>query len=256
MFEGFFSGGKYRVWDGRHLSASIEWAKAVKYPYGEERAWQCEWSPNEKSIFLRYYGHAERDSYAAAHTTVINPYTCAPQFEWGAGAGPAAWLDDSRLAYRDDDEGLGGPVSLTVAQPRTATTNAWLPHIENWTLNAHKDTIWALTEAGQLLMTSSQHRAWHLIASHITSHKTGTGDYAPMLTLSPRGDMLAVWNMWGGRNLSLISTDPTHPWQQSWQTVQNKIKVLGWAKGQTLPLLEVRHADDPIRGSLATDAVK
>lgn len=237
MFEGFLGNGLYKVWNGRRLTKGIEWRKAVEYPFGEERAWQCEWSPDEKLILFRFYGHAQRDSYSAGHTAVLNPRTGRRRFNWGAEAGPARWVDKSRLIFEGDDEGLGLTSGLMVAKPVSHQANNWLKNALAWTLSPQRDAIWALTTEGHLCRTPTRKRQWRIIRRHAVSSKA-LRFMSPSLSLSPRGDTAALCHAFGGSNLTLLSTSPQRPWTISWKAPTGKIKMLGWASGKSLPLLE------------------
>lgn len=243
MFEGSSGNGLYRVWNGRQITKGIEWRKAVEYPQGEERAWQCEWSPDEKLILFRFYGHAERDSYSSGHTAVINPRTGHRRFDWGAEAGPARWLDKSRLIFEGDDEGLGLTSGLMVAKPVAHQSNNWLKNAVAWTLSPQRDAIWALTTEGHLCRTSTKRRHWQVIRRNAVSAKA-LRFMSPSLFLSPRGDLVAVCHAFGGNNISLVSTSSHRPWTISWRAPVGKAKILGWPSGKSLPLLELQRTDE------------
>ncbi len=240
MFEGFLGNGLYRVWNGRQITRGIEWGKAVEYPQGEERAWQCEWSPDEKLMLFRFYGHAERDSYSSGHTVVINPQTGRRRFDWGAEAGPAHWLDKSRLIFDGDDEGLGVTSGLTVAKPVAHQSNNWLKNAVTWTLSPQRDAVWALTTEGHLCRTTTKRRHWRIIRRNAVSTKVSRS-MSPSLSLSPRGDMVGFCHAFGGSNISLVSTSPQRPWIISWRAPVGKVKILGWASEKSLPLLELQR---------------
>jgi len=237
MFEGHLGNGLYRVWNGRRLTKGIEWRKAVNYPAGEERAWQCEWSPDERLILFRFYGHAERSSDSSGHTVVVNPRTSRPRFNWGTEAGPARWLDNSRLIFEGDDEGLGLNSGLIVAKPVVHQSNTWLKNAVAWTLSAQRNAIWALTTEGHLCRTPVQKRRWQIIRRKAVS-STALQFMSPSLLVSPRGDMAAFCHLYGGSNVSIISTSRKRPWTISWRAPVGKVKLLGWASGKSLPLLE------------------
>ena len=243
MFEGSSGSGLYRVWNGRRLTRGIEWSKAVGFPQGEGRAWQCEWSPDEKLILFRFYGHAERDRYSSGHTVVINPRTARPRFDWGAEASPAHWLDTSRLIFKGDDQGLGSPSELTVARPVAAQSNNWLKNAVAWTLSPKRDILWVLTTEGHLCRTSTREKQWQIIRRKAVSLKT-LQFMSPSLSLSPRGDVIAFCHMLGGSSISLVSTSPKRPWAINWRVPKGKVKVLGWAPGKSLPLLELERSDE------------
>lgn len=247
LFEGFLGNGLYRVWDGRRLTRGIKWREAVGYPYGEERAWQCEWSPDEKTLLFRFYGHAQRESYQSGHTAVVSPRTGRRRFRWGTEAGPARWLDNSRLIFMDDDalwSGTTAPTGLAVTKPKTRESNIWLENAAAWALAPQGDgkgnAIWAITTDGHLRRTSTKRKHWQIIRRNALPVQ-----YMPStLSVSPRGDMVAFGNMFGGKNISLVSTSPRRPWTISWRAPVGKVRVLGWAQGQTLPLLELQQSDD------------
>jgi hypothetical protein len=240
MFEGFLGNGLYRVWNGKRLAKGVEWRKTVGYPYGEERAWQCEWSPNEKLILFRFYGHAQRDSYSPGHTVVIDPRTGRRRFDWGAEAGPARWLDQSRLIFEADDCERNLPRGLTVAKPVAHQSHKWLKNSVTWALSSRRDAIWALTSEGHLLRTQAKKRQWQVIRCNAISTQA-LRLMSPSMSLSPRGDMVAFCDMFGGTNVSIVSTSPKRPWTLSWKVPLGKVKVLGWPLGKSLPLLELQH---------------
>jgi hypothetical protein len=242
MFESFLGNGLYRVWHGKRLSKGIEWRKAVGFPQGEERAWQCEWSPDEKLLLFRFYGHAERDRNSSGHTVVINPRTARPRFDWGAEAGPAQWLDNSRLIFNADEEGLGLFSGPMVAKPVAHQSNPWLKNAVAWTLSPRRDTIWALTTKGHLCRSSTRRKQWQIVRRNAVSAKA-LRRMSPSLSLSPRGDMVAFCHTFGGKDISLVSTSPKRPWAISWQAPAGKVEMLGWAAGKSLPLLELQRND-------------
>lgn len=243
MFEGFLGNGLYRVWDGRRLTKGVEWRKAVDYPAGEERAWQCEWSPDEKLLLFRFYGHAQRDSYSSGHTVVVNPRTGRRRFDWGEEARPAHWLDKSRLIFEGDDDGLDLTSGLTVAKPVAHQSNNWLKNAVAWTLSPQRDAIWALTTEGHLYRTPAKRRDWQIIRRNAVSSKA-LRFMSPSMSLSPRGDMVAFCHTFGGSNISVVSTSPKRPWTISWRAPVGKVKMLGWASGKSLPLLELQRKEE------------
>lgn len=202
MFDGFLGTSLYRVWNGRRLSRGIVWREAVGFPQGEERAWQCEWSPDEKSLFLRFYGHAERDSTSAGHLVVLNPRTARPRYRWGAEAQPARWLDNRRLIFGHDDSGLPYPEPLTVVQPSTYRHSAWLPAVVAWALSPARDVLWALQSNGDVRRRSTRARrnvhsgGWQTLY-RLKSSVDRRAEWPTIrqqiaaLCISPRGDMVA-----------------------------------------------------------------
>ncbi len=240
----FEDGGEpFHIWDGKRLSRGRNWIKSTDYPYpGDVRIWQAEWSPDESSILLRFYGHAERTSEAAGHTFVLSPRSGRALYKWGAETRPAAWIGSSRLAYLSDDDGLGGPGDLVVAQPRSHSRNAWLRDVVAWTISADRNVLWALKSNGDLLRTPSRLKSWQVVKR---LGRRAVSSYVPALTASPRGGLLALSNP-SGRGLTLISAR-AQPWAVAWAAPYGTVRVLGWAPERSLPLVELSLQDAPVR---------
>lgn len=241
MFDAF---GGFRVWDGRHLRKKADWDKTSGAPsYAAIRAWQAEWSPDEKAIAFRFYGEADRESDSAGHTIIIDPNTGRMKYQWGTEACWVHWLDSHRLAYRADDEGIGNrlPVSLTVDRPaiRHARDIAWLKGVIDWTLTPRRDALWAVTDAGDVSRTPTAGRHWKRLLHLGTATKSGDNGSSPYrISVSPQDDHAAVWT---GDALTLISA--TAAPARHWRLGRGQFTVLGWPRGKALPLLAVARSD-------------
>jgi len=233
--------GPGRIWDGRRLSPAREWVASTGYPYpGEALVWQAGWSPDERLILLRFYGHAERNISSAGHMALLDARSGRP-IHWGAEAGPAAWLDSKRLIYKADDDGLEGAVALTVAKPRAHIANPWLPDVLAWTLSADRKVIWALQQNGDLRRSPSTAPRWELVRRKVFKLDAQWGFY-PMISASPRGDMVAITNDRGGSGITLVGSSARRAWASTWRAPSGTVQLLGWARGHTLPLLEWQSA--------------
>jgi hypothetical protein len=234
--------GNFRVWDGKHLRKKADWAKASGAPYyAAERAWQCEWSPDEKAIAFRFYGEAERQSESAGHTIIIDPNTGRMKYQWGAEACWVHWMDSHRLAYRADDDGLGYrfPVSLIVDPPaiRHARDLVWLKGVIDWTLTPRRDALWAVTEAGDVSRTPTAGRHWKRLLHIGTATKIGDNGNSPYrILVSPQGDQAVVWT---GETLTLVSAAGRPA--RRWNLGRGVFTILGWPRGKSLPLLALQR---------------
>ncbi|MDQ2686616.1 MAG: hypothetical protein M3Y28_01985, partial [Armatimonadota bacterium] len=238
MFDAF---GDFRVWDGKRLRKMKDWAETSGAPhYAAERAWQCEWSPDEKAIAFRFYGEAERQSDSAGHTMIVDSETGRQKYRWGAEACWVHWLDSRRLAFRADDEGLGGrfPVPLVVAQPgvRQARDSVWQKDLVDWALAPRHDALWAVTNAGDVSRTPTAGKHWKRLL-HGTRTKASHTVLSPFrLLMSPQGDQAAVWTE---DTLTLISASGAPA--RRWRLGRGQFTVLGWPRGKALPLLAVQR---------------
>lgn len=236
--------GILQVWNGRNLTKPMPWRIATGFPYrGEERSWQCEWSPDEKSLLFRFYGHAERDSISSGHTNILNPRTGRPRYKWGTEAGPAHWLDNSRIIFAASEFGSGGATGPVVENPASGHSQKWMRVSYAHTLSARRDVVWAIDDKGDLYRSPTKKRQWTLIRRRVLRVRPNYYP-RPMLTLSPRGDMIAMYDAWDGKSLSIVSTSKKKPWAVSWRPPSGTIKVIGWAAGGALPLLEWQQRSD------------
>lgn len=234
-FDGDWGGGTFQVWNGKHITHQSNWIRDFGVP--EARAWQCEWRPDGKALLFRFYGHAERDSESAGHTLVLDPKTGKDKYpSWGAEAGPAHWLDNARLAYPDNNEGLGS-APLTVDSPQTRKRRVWRQKVIQWALVPGRNVLWALTDTGDLSQTSTQKRLWKQVA-HVTPAWDGE---SVRLLLAPQGKYAAVAT---GPRVTLVSaaTGAKRHWLV--RVPDDNYDVLGWLKGQTLPLLAVHPSQN------------
>lgn len=226
----FSDGGDFWVWDGTRVRRKANWLKMTGIPsYASERPWQCEWSPDGKSILFRYYGDSGRDSNATGHLTIVDPGT--GRFKWGAEAGPAHWLDDTQIAYRTSEVDTGGfePEPLQVAQPAANKERLWRADIMAWSLTDRRDAVWIVTGKGDVWWTSLAKPHWRRVG-HSDRHNQ---DDTLRLFLSPDGTQAALTT---GDAVELFRLDgPVRQWRHPGSDIQ----VLGWAAGRTLPLLTV-----------------
>lgn len=236
--------GDFRVWDGKQLRKKADWAKTSGGPYyTAERAWQCEWSPDEKAIAFRFYGEAERQSDAAGHTMIVAPETGRQKYRWGTEACWVHWLDSRLLVFRADDEGLGGrfPVPLVVAEPavRQARDSVWQKDVVDWALTPRRDALWAVTDAGDVYRTPTAGRHWKRLLHIGTATKIADNGSSPYrILVSPQGNQAAVWT---GAALTLVSAS-VRP-ARRWKLGHGVFTVLGWPRGKALPLLAVQRTD-------------
>lgn len=235
--------GDFRVWDGKRLRKKADWADVSGAPpYAAERAWQCEWSPDEKAIAFRFYGEAERQSDSAGHTMIVDPEMGRRKYQWGAEAAWAHWLDSRRLAFRADDEGLGWrfPVPFVVAQPgvRQAKDPVWQGDVVDWALTSRRDWLWVVTHTGDVSRTPTAGQHWKRLR-HGTRTKASHTISSPFrLLISPQGDQAAVWTE---ETLTLVSVSGRPAGR--WKLRRGVFTVLGWPRGKALPLLAVQHTD-------------
>lgn len=238
-FDGDWEGGSFQVWNGKRIIHRSNWINDLQLPgYASPwRAWQCEWRPDGKALLFRFYGHAERDSESAGHTLVLDPKTGKNKFvDWGAEAGPAHWLDNARLAYPDNNEGLGS-APLTVDVPEKRKHQAWRPKVIQWALAPGKNVLWALTDSGDLSRTSTQKALWKQIA-HVLPARDGEPIH---LLLAPQGRYAAVAT---GPRVTLVSaaTGAERHWLV--HVPYDNYFVLGWIAGRSLPLVAVQPSQN------------
>ena len=236
----FSGGGYFRVWDGTRLRRKADWAKASGAPsYATERAWQCEWSPNEKALLLRFYGQAERNSDAVGHMMVVDPDTGRDKFDWGAEAEPAHWLDDSHVAFRSLDESYGSlPATLQVARPSAHRERTWRASVVDWALTDRRDAVWIVTGEGDVWRTAPSRPRWRRVG-HSEAARRHIQQVGPVgLSLSPDGNQAVLVI---GSAVELISSEGWPVGQ--WREAGSDINVLGWAAGRNLPLLAVGGAN-------------
>ena len=243
-----FSGsGDFWVWDGTHVRRKANWLQETGIPLSEdERPWQCEWSPNGKSILLRFYGNTVRDDTDTGHLTFVNPGT--GRFKWGMAAGPAHWLDNDRIAFRAEGDYIGGPmpVTLRVAQRTGGKERSWRAGVAAWALTARRDAVWIVAGEGDVwrtpLVKPRWRRMWH---SEDARSRIPQADTVGLF-LSPDGSRAALMTV-SAITVSTIEIfhqgDPVRQWRPLDSDVED-IQVLGWAAGRTLPVLVVRHKDD------------
>ena len=242
-------GAPFYIWNGKRLSRGKNWITSTGYPYaGDVRIWQAEWSPDERAILLRFYGHAERGAENAGHTFVLSPRTGRAMYDWADEARPASWLDAKRLIYLADDGGLGGAGDLIVARPssrpKTQRHQVWLKDAVAWTLAPRRNTIWALRDSGDLMRSPVSAPQWKRTRR---LPKSVFGEYETTLTASPHGNMIAVSHGSQGRKLTMISTG-ARPWIATWATPGGTFEILGWEPGRSLPLLAWNwNPDKPAR---------
>ena len=147
------------------------------------------------------------------------------------------------MIFDGDDEGTGFTNGLMVAKPVAHQSNNWLKNAVAWTLSPQRDALWALTNEGDLCRTSTQKRHWQIVRRNAVSSNALRFMY-PSLHLSPRGDMVAFCHMFGGRSISIVSTSRQRPWTISWRAPVGTVKILGWASGKALPLLELKRNEE------------
>jgi dipeptidyl aminopeptidase/acylaminoacyl peptidase len=233
--------GALEIWDGERITQTLRWPQelALASKDGPWRAWQCEFSPDGKSVLFRYQKHWKSERPAAGYLVVLDPATGRRRFPWTAEGGPARWLDDSRIAFRDNDDGIAfSPVPLVVAEPEKKERQAWQAQVVAWTLSPRRETLWAVTPRGELAQSSSRGKNWKPVARGVTS-----ADYQGglNLTLSPGGETVAVWNgeveAPRQRLLALVNTESGKI--RRCALPGEGFAVLGWPASQPLPMLAV-----------------
>ena len=241
-----FGNNRLRFWNGRKLSRGFDWGRVLQFPdwYRDEVSPSAlTWSTDERALALRFYGHAERMPGSAQHTAVFTFRGRHLRWLWSGETGELKWLDSSRLMFKGDDEGLGGPVDLEVADVRARgkrrRSRVWLSQVVAWTLSARRDFVCALRANGDLLRSSTRRKRWQLLRRGIKQDK-GESGFAPVMQVSPRADMVALWNPEGGRGIALFSTSSRRPWTISWRAPRTGASVVGWRQGQSLPLIEMQ----------------
>lgn len=237
--------GSYRLkfWDGGRQRRGANWADLLKFPdwyRSEATPTTLEWSTDGRALMLQFYGHAERMPDSAQHSVVFSVEKGRVRHIWGDETKETHWLDGRRLMYGGDDEGMGGPTDLVVAEPRTHKRRVWKRDVLTWALSPRRDFVCALTSKGDLIRTPTGRPQWEFLRRKVIPRPT-SGESAPALQISPRGEMVALWN--GGRMLRFYSTSGRRPWMISWKTPASSVGVVGWAKGQTLPIVKIHSGE-------------
>jgi hypothetical protein len=253
--EGQEGNGLLQVWDGQRVTQTVRWPQelALDPKDGPWRAWQCEWNPGGTQVLFRYQKHWKSDRSAAGFLVVLDPATGRRRLPWTAEGGPARWLDDTRVAFRGNDDGIAfNPVPLVVAEPGANGRQAWQPQVLAWALSPKRDTLWAVTPSGELAQTPAQARSWKPVARGVIPPDYQGGLH---LTLSPAGDTVAVWNgeVEAPRQRLLRLVDTASGKVRRARLPAAGFVVLGWPQGQSQPLLAVyeeredawRVADSP-----------
>ena len=251
-FEGEMLGtGEMQVIAANRVAHRAAWPEGLGLPgmIGPWRAWDCEWSPDERSLLFRFYGQAERDPYMPGHLKVLDPRTARERYRWGAEAIQAHWLDNSRVAFLDDDgprSGGGDTLPLAIAQPATGSRRIVVRDVHSWALSPGRDEIWAV----------AANRFLHRIrASNVRRRHTYRLAQKPLVRwIHGRSDMVFSAD---GKVLALpcesISKPPrnfialvdTSTGQARYSEAPPvEIAVLGWPAAAKAPLLAFRRSYD------------
>ncbi len=222
--------GLFQLWDGHRLRQGPDWMQTLHVPeYAVERTWQSEWSPDGRQVFLRFYGHADRDSTSPGHMLLLRPNTSQPHYRLTEEAGPTHWLDAHRLVFMGDDYIGAGPAPLKVSRPQTETSHIWLKDVADWTLSRRRDTIWAVNSKGVLYRTPARRRRWRRVGKVAGSS----------LTVSSDGKWLAVSDAQfasGPGTLILFPINKRRA-RQNPMPALHSVVLLGWPAGQEFPLV-------------------
>jgi len=234
IFQGdYLSESYFQVWNGHKVVSRLDWQKAVgssrtKY---ETSAMQAEWSPDEKSIALRFEGRSGISGTFSnpMGLAVLNAKTGRARWVWNSLAGPVRWLDNSRLVFQDFDDYT--PKSLIVARPKTKQHGEWLGNVASWTLSAQHDTLWAVTNQGYLYKTPTLKRQWTLVERSVGEAELSISPRSDVVALSPWTDNPDQWH------LSLFIPANGQIWRWQGSESKGEFQIIGWAKGQKFPLV-------------------
>jgi hypothetical protein len=222
------------IFAGTKLLRKLDWSKESPLPE-QYRAWDAEWSPDERDILLRYYGHADRDRSSPGHMDVLDPLTAKPAKGWaGMETLHPHWLDANRYICECDY----GPVAHTewqgyplVIQPK-GRRMVWLLRKVDWyELSRDRKTIWALASSGDLYRIDARTLRKRLVMKSVA--RSG---------YEPRTDSIWVLNkrqqvyMIDGNNLQVKLMGA---WSE--QAKLSQWRIIGWPKGTRLPLVLVER---------------
>ncbi|BCM90457.1 hypothetical protein IAD21_02310 [Abditibacteriota bacterium] len=241
-----------RLWNGRQWTRGIDWGRVLKFPewyQGEVAPFDLTWSRDERLLTIRFYGRAERAEGSALHTVVFAVRGRKLKDVWGEDTGEVAWLDERRMMFKGDDGGMGGATDLVVAEPRTKRRRVWKTNVLAWALSPRRDFVCALLGNGDLVRSSTRRPVWQVIQKRALSRKIVTSNEVStwfQLDVSPRGDMVAISRVLGGRGVWLFSTQPQKPWTIYWKSPTDSIGIVGWAQGRSLPLVQMGQGQSDV----------
>ena len=225
----FFSeDGDFWVWDGTRIRHKANWLKQTGIPsYADERPWQCEWSPDGRFILFRFYGDSVRDSTDTGHLAIVD--ASMGRLGWGTEAGPAHWLDNTRIAFRAGNAATDvAPDTLQVATARRE--HSWRADVAAWALTDRWDAVWIVTGEGDVWRTPLPNLHWRRVGRSGTA-RNRTGTFG--VSVSPDGSQAALTT---GSAVELFRQGgPVRQWRHP----GFDITVLGWVAGRNLPLLAV-----------------
>ncbi len=236
-----------RFWNGKTWTQGTDWGRLLKFPdwyRNEITPSDLTWSRDGNSLTIRFYGHADRADGSALHTAVFAVSGRHMKYLWSEDTGEVAWLDNRRLMFKGDDGGMGSAVDvdLIVAQSRTKRRQVWKSKVLAWALSPQRNFVVALLRNGDLMRSSTRHPQWQMLHRRVLSPKILRSDDDPLwlqLNVSPRGDMVALSRVSGGRGLWLFSTKPQTPWTLYWKSSTNTTSFIGWAPNRSLPLVQL-----------------
>lgn len=232
----FFDTPDFRVWDGRRVSEPVNWAERLGYPSlaSPWRAWDCEWSPDEKFILLRFYGAADRTKESPGHLEVINPTTVKKAGGWGGEGINAHWLDSARIIFLSDNDATRTSYTNMplVVQARGRKPVRVLPQVGWYALSGNRRFIWAW-RSGSLYRIDSRTLKRRVVMKSVAD-----------CAYSEARDLLWVLTKEGATHI-IDSKTLAKRFIGRWSKDDRPSdwRVLGWAKGKPLPLLLVRQGN-------------
>lgn len=239
-----------RFWDGKYWTPSINWGRILKFPdwyRGEVQPFDLTWSRDDRLLTIRFYGRAERAPGSALHTVVFSVSGRRIKDIWGGDTGEVAWLDGRRMMFKDDDDGSGLATDLVVVEPRSKRRRVWKSDVMAWALSPRRDFVCALLGNGDLVRSSTQKPRWEVMQKKALSQRVVKSSEISVwlrLDISPRGDMVAVSRVEGGRGIWLFSALPKKPWTIYWKAPTAEANLVGWAQGRSLPMVALKMKED------------
>lgn len=271
--------GPFLVWDGHKVLSSGNWTEATGwqlcYPWS---GWDCEWSPDERAVLLRFYGSSGRDRSGTGHLEIMNSKTAHRQGKWGAQALAPHWIDSSRVAYLvEDGPNIYGSLPLMVAHPRSGSERGILQSAYDISVVRPGNTVWISASSGFYRLDTRSLKPKHVLKSVCawdSAERTGrvwaVTEDAKVYRLGASGSKKTLicglsgpmdpsktcdWSIHVSpdeRSFAFCWSDRIGDYQSGrrylciYQLKGGKAqfgrfypygKVLGWAQGQTLPLI-------------------